>query len=83
MLSNQWTVKDFYPNAYIPNGVRLTSYGGDAKDLPAQVLQDYLDAVAAGTITVPIDHIYSFDQIVEAHAAMEAGHTRGKLVVTT
>jgi NADPH:quinone reductase len=83
MLSNQWTVKDFYPNAYIPNGVRLTSYGGDAKDLPAQVLQDYLDAVAAGTVTVPIDHIYSFDQIAEAHTAMEAGHTRGKLVITT
>jgi NADPH:quinone reductase-like Zn-dependent oxidoreductase len=82
MLSNEWTVKDFYPNAYIPNGVRLTSYGGDAKDLPAPVLQDYLDAVAAGTVTVPIDHIYSFDQILEAHAAMEAGHTRGKLVVS-
>jgi NADPH:quinone reductase-like Zn-dependent oxidoreductase len=83
MLSDQWTVKDFYPNAYIPNGVRLTSYSGDAKDLPPRVLQDFLDAVAAGTAMVPIDHVYTFDQIVEAHEAMEAGHTSGKLVITT
>jgi NADPH2:quinone reductase len=83
MLSNQWTVRDFYPMEFIPRGVRLTSYGGEADDLPPQVLQDFLDAVAAGDAVVPIDQVYEFDQIAEAHAAMEAGHTRGKLVVTT
>src|SRR4051795_8514430 len=30
MLSNQWTVADFYPIDYLPTGVRLTAYGGDA-----------------------------------------------------
>jgi NADPH2:quinone reductase len=83
MLSNEWTVKDFYPIDYLPRGVRLSAYGGDATDLPAEVLQGFLDAVAAGTATVPIDHVYRFDQIVEAHAAMEAGRAAGKLVVTT
>ena len=83
MLSNEWTVKDFYPIGYIPHGVRLTSYAGDAGDLPARVLQGFLDAVATGNATVPIDHVYGFDQIVEAHAAMEAGRAQGKLVVTT
>jgi NADPH2:quinone reductase len=83
MLSNQWTVRDFYPIEYIPRGVRLTSYGGDASDLPSAVLQDYLDAVAAGHTIVPIDRVYRFDQIAEAHAAMEAGTASGKLVVTT
>ena len=34
LLSNQWTVKDFYPIDYIPAGVRLTAYGGDATDRP-------------------------------------------------
>jgi NADPH:quinone reductase len=34
MLSNQWTVRDFYPIDYLPRGVRLTAYGGDAGDLP-------------------------------------------------
>jgi NADPH:quinone reductase len=83
MLSNEWIVKDFYPNDYLPRGVRLAAYGGDASDLPAAVLQDFLDAVAAGRATVPIDHVYAFDQIVEAHEAMESGHTQGKLVVLT
>jgi NADPH:quinone reductase-like Zn-dependent oxidoreductase len=82
MLSDVWTVPDFYPIDYIPNGVRLTAYGGDAQDLPPQVLQGFLDAVSAGE-SVPVDHVYEFDQIVEAHAAMEAGEAAGKLVVTT
>jgi NADPH:quinone reductase-like Zn-dependent oxidoreductase len=29
MLSNQWTVRDFYPLDYLPTGVRLTAYKGD------------------------------------------------------
>src|SRR5438552_932164 len=28
MLSNQWTIADFYPIDYIPSGVRRTAYGG-------------------------------------------------------
>jgi len=83
MLSNQWTVRDFYPIAYLPRGVRLSAYGGEASDLPARVLQDFLDEVAKGDAIVPIFRIYSFEEIVEAHADMEAGRATGKLVVTT
>jgi NADPH:quinone reductase-like Zn-dependent oxidoreductase len=81
MLSNQWTVRDFYPIEYLPRGVRLTAYGGDATDLPAAVLQEFLDAVAAGDAIVPIHRIYRLDEIAEAHAEMEAGRATGKLVV--
>jgi NADPH:quinone reductase-like Zn-dependent oxidoreductase len=83
MLSNVWTVNDFYPIDYLPHGVRLTAYGGDAQDLPAAVLQEFLDAVAAGQAVVPIDRVYDFDEIVEAHRFMEGGHAAGKLVVRT
>ena len=83
MLSNQWTVRDFYPLDYLPTGVRLTAYKGDAADLPPRVLQDFLDAVAAGTAAVPIGRVYRFDQIVEAHTDMEQNRANGKLVVTT
>ena len=83
MLSNQWTVSEFYPIAYLPAGVRLTAYAGDATDLPAPVLQSFLDEVAAGRSTVPIDRIYELDEIVSAHADMEAGRATGKLVVVT
>lgn len=81
MLSNEWIVKDFYPIEYLPRGVRLTAYGGDAGDLPASVLQEFLDAVAAGDVTVPVHRVYPLDQIAEAHADMEAGAAAGKLVV--
>jgi NADPH:quinone reductase len=82
MLSNQWTVRDFYPIEYLPRGVRLTAYAGDASDLPSEVLQQFLDDVAAGAARVPVSHVYRFDEIVEAHRAMEAGSAAGKLVVT-
>jgi NADPH:quinone reductase-like Zn-dependent oxidoreductase len=81
MLSNQWTVRDFYPIEYLPRGVRLTAYGGDASDLPADVLQDFLDAVAAGDALVPIHRAYRMNEISQAHADMEAGRAAGKLVV--
>ena len=81
MLSNQWTVPDFYPIGYIPTGVRLTGYSGEASDLPATVLQSFLDDVAAGRLKVPIDRTYTLDEIATAHADMEAGNAIGKLVV--
>lgn len=81
MLSNRWTVRDFYPIEYLPRGVRLTAYGGDAGDLPAAVLQEFLDAVAAGEARVPIHRTYRLAEIAAAHADMEAGRATGKLVV--
>jgi NADPH2:quinone reductase len=83
MLSNEWILPDFYPNDYLPRGVRLAAYSGEAGDLPAQVLQDFLDAVATGEAVVPIDSTYDFDQIVAAHRHMEDGGAAGKIVVTT
>lgn len=81
MLSNQWTVRDFYPIEYLPRGVRLTAYSGDATDLPPNILQGFLDAVAAGDAIVPIHRTYGLDDITEAHEDMEAGRATGKLVV--
>ena len=82
MLSNEWTVKDFYPIDYIPRGVRLTAYGGGADDLPAAVLQGFLDSVASGQLAVPIARTYSFDEIADAHRDMESNAVTGKLVVS-
>ena len=83
MLSNQWTVPDFYPIDYIPRGVRLTAYSGGAKDLPAKVLQGFLDAVAIGEAVVPLHRVYHLEAIRQAHAEMEAGSATGKIVVLT
>jgi NADPH:quinone reductase len=83
ILSNQWTVEQFYPIDYIPRGVRLTAYSGDAVDLPPAVLQSFIDDVEAGQVKVPVGRVFRLDEIVEAHQAMEDGALSGKLVVTT
>ena len=81
MLSDQWTVPDFYPIDFIPNGVRLTAYSGEAEDLPPVVLQEFLDAIASGKVRVPIGKVYPLEDIVDAHQDMEDGSVTGKLVV--
>jgi NADPH:quinone reductase len=82
MLSNEWVVKDFYPIGYIPTGVRLTAYGGNASDLPAEVFQRQLDAIAAGRLSIAVHKVYDgLDQIREAHRDMESNQAIGKLVV--
>lgn len=83
MLSNAWTIPDFYPTGDLPRGVRLAGYTGDAGDLPAAVLQQFLDDVAAGRARVPIGHVYRLEEIVQAHRDLEDGRYPGKLVVIT
>lgn len=81
MLSDTWTIPDFYPIGYIPNGVRLTAYGGESSDLPAEALQRYVGLVEQGRLPLRIDRVFAFDEIVEAHRVMEGGQAVGKLVV--
>jgi NADPH:quinone reductase-like Zn-dependent oxidoreductase len=82
-LSNEWIVPDFYPSGFLPRGVRLSGYFGDASDLPQAVLQAFLDAVAVGEATVPIAKTYTMDEIATAHDDMEHDRVAGKLVVST
>jgi len=81
-LSNQWMVPDFSPNEYLPRGVRLAGYFGDASDLPREAFQEILDAVAAGRLSFPVDRVYDgLEQVPQAHDDMEHDRATGKLVV--
>ena len=81
-LSNQWTVQDFSPNEYLPKGVRLAGYSGDAADLPREAFQEILDAVAAGRLAFPVNRIYDgLEQVPQAHDDMEHDRATGKLVI--
>jgi hypothetical protein len=55
----------------------LSGYFGDASDLPQAVLQDFLDAVAAGKAAVPIARTYATEEIARAHADMEHARVSG------
>lgn len=80
-LSGQWTIPDFSP-FLIPTGVRLTSYGGDAADLPADVFAHQLRAIAAGHLNPAVAKVYhGLEEVRDAHANLETGATPGKHVV--
>lgn len=83
MLSNEWTVPDFYPIGYLPSGVRLTAYSGDAADLPPDVLQRFVDRIAAGELRLAPVRVYPMDRIRDAHTDLEHDTGVGKIVVTT
>ncbi|MFI7361415.1 hypothetical protein ACIBO4_04635 [Streptomyces sp. NPDC050149] len=46
----------------------LTAYGGDSADLPAPVLQRFLDGIADGDVVLGPVNTYSLDGIRQAHA---------------
>jgi NADPH2:quinone reductase len=83
MLSNQWTVRDFYPIDYLPTGVRLTAYTGGSADLPAEILQSFLDRLAAGSASLGPIRVHELADIREAHLDLENNRTFGKHVVLT
>jgi NADPH2:quinone reductase len=80
-LSGAWTIPNFDPFT-IPTGVRLTSYAGEAEDLPTEALNQYLHAIEAGTMNVVIADVYQgFEKVADAHHALETRHQPGKYVV--
>ncbi|WP_242652924.1 zinc-binding alcohol dehydrogenase family protein [Intrasporangium flavum] len=81
MLSNAWVIESFYPIDFLPAGVRLTAYSGDASDLTSEVLQDYLDAAAADRGIIPLDRVFALEEIGAAHDHMEGNRATGKIVV--
>nr|WP_196788885.1 zinc-binding dehydrogenase [Streptomyces caniscabiei] len=81
-LAGQWTIPDFTPFMIPGGGVRLTAYAGEATDLPAEVFQQQLQAIADGRLKVPVAKVHhGLEQVRDAQADVEAGTTPGKHVV--
>jgi NADPH:quinone reductase-like Zn-dependent oxidoreductase len=84
VLGDQSALERFQPLSDIPSGVRLTSYASratiDAAHC-AHTLQQIVDSVEAGRYPTHLDHIFPFDEFVEAHRYMEDSHAIGKIVV--
>lgn len=80
-LGGQWTIKEFSPYM-IPTGVFLTSYAGEAKDLPAKEINKILDEIAKDKIKVPIAKVYhGLEEVGQAQTNLESGNFLGKHVV--
>ena len=81
ILGNSWTMDDFTPMGDIPSTGRLTVYMGDSGDINADQLQEFINEVAVGTITLPLGPVLSIDEVPKAHQMMEDSAARGKIVV--
>lgn len=79
-------IADFNPLLRMASGVNLNFFGSfvfgtpgfPLSDVP---LQDIARQVAEGKLDATPSHVFSFDQIHEAHRMMEAGEAGGKMVV--
>jgi NADPH:quinone reductase-like Zn-dependent oxidoreductase len=60
-------------------GVRATAFSATPK---SEQLAEIAGLVAAAEVKVEIAQTFPLEQVVEAHELSEAGHTRGKLVLT-
>jgi NADPH:quinone reductase-like Zn-dependent oxidoreductase len=83
IVGNQWVLKDFAPMDSIPNRVALTIYSGESDDFIEMPFQQLVDEVASNRIAVKIGKVFTLDQIIEAHACMEANAADGKIVIIT
>jgi NADPH:quinone reductase-like Zn-dependent oxidoreductase len=48
----------------------------------AETLSALGELVASGELVIPIEGVFSLDDIAAAHARLEAGHLRGKIVAS-
>lgn len=79
-------IRDFNPLLQMASGVYLTFFGSfvfgkpgfPLSDVP---LQEIAEKVAAGRLPAKPSRVFGFDEIREAHALMESGEARGKMVV--
>jgi NADPH:quinone reductase-like Zn-dependent oxidoreductase len=79
-------VNNFNPLLEMPSGVYFTFFGSfvfgtpdfPVSDIPMQAI---VDKAAAGIYKAKPSRVFQFDEIREAHAAMESNQSNGKMVV--
>lgn len=81
ILGNTWSMDEFTPMGDIPSQGKLTVYMGEAANLDHALLQEFINAIASGSIKLNIDKVFNLDQIVEAHQYMESNRAMGKIVI--
>ncbi|MCB9594615.1 MAG: zinc-binding dehydrogenase [Sandaracinaceae bacterium] len=81
ILGGAWVVDGFEPMIDIPTGVKLTSYSGGSDDIAPEALQAFIERVEAGSLTPKLGPSWRFEELVEAHRAMDENRSNGKMVV--
>lgn len=82
LLGGEWVIPEFAPGAVIPSTTKFTYFSSSSTPMPTAALQAYLDGLADGTYRLPLDRVFPFDDIRDAHACMESNAALGKIVVS-
>ena len=83
IVGNKWTLDNWNPMEHIPAGSFLTSYSGGVPEFLETPLTELAMQISKGTLPLQIGKVFKFEEIVEAHAMMEANKAKGKIVVLT
>ena len=79
VLGNVFTVPQFDPIKFIPNGVFLTGF---FSNFPTQAIIDRLfGLIEQNAITPLYKRVFTLDEIVEAHTLLEKGGAGGKIIL--
>ncbi|GAA4836896.1 NADP-dependent oxidoreductase [Actinomycetospora corticicola] len=70
------------PELVAAAGAAGLRFSGIAVDPDPVGLRGLVDLVERGALRVHVDRVFPFEQVADAHRALEAGHLRGKLVLT-
>lgn len=80
ILGNVFTVEQFDPIKYIPNGVFLSGF---FSNYPTQKIMDEIfDIIRRNHIKPLYSKVFRLDDIVEAHTLLEKGGAGGKMILT-
>ncbi len=79
LLGNQFTVPQFDPIKYIPNGVFLTGF---FSNFPTrQAIDHLLSIIRKGDIRPLYSKVFTLDEITQAHTLLEHGGAGGKIIL--
>lgn len=73
----------FLPDPLHPPRCPAYCYGGGSADLPADELQNYLDRIASGVVSLGHSNSHGLEDFRQAHSDLENNRAVGKCVVLT
>jgi NADPH:quinone reductase-like Zn-dependent oxidoreductase len=83
ILDGEWEFKLFSPMGDIPTAVKLTSYSGEAADISAEKIQEYIILIEEGKLNIGVGKVFPFKELQKAHQLMDDNKANGKTVIKT
>ncbi|MGG4467631.1 zinc-binding alcohol dehydrogenase family protein [Paenibacillus alvei] len=80
ILGGEWVIENFEPMVDIPSGTYFTQFDSGVNFKP-QLLSKLFQHIEQFEIEVPIERVFTLDEISQAHLLMESNDAIGKIVV--